>query len=912
MNLPPLWMDRYQLQEELGRGGMGVVYKAWDQKLQRLVAIKMMLTTDDFVDIQRFDRECRVVASLQHPAIVPIYEYGVDPQSRPFLIMPLLDGPSLADCLRTQSLSLAQLLKFFPALLSAVDFAHSQGVLHRDIKPANVIVLQANNEEPKPVLMDFGLARKQGVKGETLTQEGAVLGTLLYMPPEQAEGSAVDARADIYALGATFYHAVTGQPPIQAGVSAYQSVRNIFEQTPKPLSKHCPELPKALEDLCLSCLAKDPAQRPGSVKDMLKVFADANQPAATASAWPRMVAAVAVLGLAFVTMAALLLVTLRVPKPGRVLITGGDDKTRLRVLGRGVSYQDWRTASDQLLPPGSYTLELRRLGVEARVPFEIKSGQQTDCVLPISAKMSWPALKLRTRLTIMAHSEFAKDADGRLVKDRALPTAVTLAMGQYRRILSWNDPVHGTQQAIQELTVKAGQDQEFLNMALEARRQTGIFKMPRGIRSDPLFFDVDNDGALDCILAIEHKQRLNVAAYSGHSAQQLWQHAGGELPSDKAQRLKKPSAGFFQGQRIVFRGEYDPVGQQGQVFAYPCAPGQKPWSFFVPMPVANPKVHRVFIVGTMAAPEDPDDRSKNNVLLWYRGRYFVLNSKRALQKVLDCRTLRQLSEFNFRNQRAARPFLGDFDGDGRASEFIQQLLRPLQGRPNQRRPSIWRVLRLKPGNKLQEVGAITAPALRVLTRARFCQSQHRVLFAGDFAGPKKRRLLLFDTKKLRLVNDWMIVAPKIDACFIEDQRTSTARLCVTHWLTPKEQAQTGMLSRLRIYNLEGRQVLQKDFPWALARVVPYRRKQQQWLLVTSHEPFPQAIILDPFHDLKPIWKSKNLRDHPLVGGSKPVLCFAVDHDHDGLDSICVITEGASFLAHLPQSPFSQSRNSSKE
>lgn len=249
----------YRVVREIARGGMGVVYQATDTQLGRNVAIKM-IRGDYVVDrsiVERFTTEAKAVAKLDHPNIVPVYDFG-DFEGQPFFAMAYVDGESLADrVLRDGPLPPTTAAKMMIDIISAVQHAHDRGVIHRDIKPQNILV-QGNG---KVQVTDFGLAKFQDTNS-TLTRNGQILGTPAYMPPEQAVGdsSSYGERADIYSLGATLYYLLTARPPFQAA-GLNEILRQVIDVEPIRLRQLDPSLPKDLETICLKCLAKDPQLR---------------------------------------------------------------------------------------------------------------------------------------------------------------------------------------------------------------------------------------------------------------------------------------------------------------------------------------------------------------------------------------------------------------------------------------------------------------------------------------------------------------------------------------------------------------------------------------------------------------------------------------------------------------------------
>jgi WD40 repeat protein len=251
-------VDGYEILQELGRGGMGVVYKARHLQLKRLVALKMVLCGEyaGAGELARFRREAEAVARLQHPNIVQIHEVG-EQNGLPWFSLEFLDGGSLAGKLNGTPMSPPQAARLVETLARAVHAAHQQNVIHRDLKPANVLL----TADGTPKIADFGLS-KQTDKGASQTQEGAVVGTPSYMAPEQAGGKVheVGPAADVYALGAILYETLTGRPPFKAA-SSLDTLLQVMTQEPVPPARLQPVVPRDLETICLRCLHKDPARR---------------------------------------------------------------------------------------------------------------------------------------------------------------------------------------------------------------------------------------------------------------------------------------------------------------------------------------------------------------------------------------------------------------------------------------------------------------------------------------------------------------------------------------------------------------------------------------------------------------------------------------------------------------------------
>jgi tetratricopeptide (TPR) repeat protein len=268
---PPVAVPGYEVLAELGRGGMGVVYKARQTALNGLVALKLILHADHAgpAERQRFRAEAEAVARLQHPNIVQIYEAG-EHQGKPFCALELVEGGSLDRKLRGAPVAHKQAAQIVETLARAVQAAHAAGVVHRDLKPANVLV--GGGWALK--VTDFGLARRLDQAGQTAS--GAVLGTPSYMAPEQASGKGKEAgpAADVYALGAILYELLTGRPPFRAA-NVIETLAQVVNDEPVPPSRLNSKTPRDLEVICLKCLNKEPRRRyPSAEKlaDDLKRF----------------------------------------------------------------------------------------------------------------------------------------------------------------------------------------------------------------------------------------------------------------------------------------------------------------------------------------------------------------------------------------------------------------------------------------------------------------------------------------------------------------------------------------------------------------------------------------------------------------------------------------------------------------
>jgi tetratricopeptide (TPR) repeat protein len=257
-------LDDFEVFEEIGRGGMGVVFRARQKSLARVVAVKVLAlrTVAGTQELQRFRTEARLAAGLVHPNIVQIHAVG-ESDGRPFLCLEYVAGGSLAGRLARATLPPAEAAALIETLAHAIHHAHGKGVIHRDLKPANVLL----TEDGTPKITDFGLARQMGSQGDT--HSGAVVGTPSYMAPEQAAGKVrtVAQPADIYALGAILYEALTGRPPFK-GATMLETIQQVQEQDPVPPRRTHPGIPRDLETICLKCLEKEPPARYASAGEL--------------------------------------------------------------------------------------------------------------------------------------------------------------------------------------------------------------------------------------------------------------------------------------------------------------------------------------------------------------------------------------------------------------------------------------------------------------------------------------------------------------------------------------------------------------------------------------------------------------------------------------------------------------------
>ena len=248
----------YELLEEVGRGGQGVVFRARQKSLHRIVALKVIGLGQwaTKAHLKRFRLEAEAAASLDHPCIVPIYEVG-ERDGQCYFSMKFVEGGQLDEVVKQAPMSIRQAVELIAKVARTVHYAHEHGILHRDIKPGNIL-LDAKGE---PHLTDFGLARL--VESEsTVTRTLEVLGTPSYMSPEQAAGNnaKVTSTTDVYGLGAVLYQLLAGHPPF-AGGTTYETIKLLLETEPRPPRLWNPKVDRDLSTICLKCLDKDPQRR---------------------------------------------------------------------------------------------------------------------------------------------------------------------------------------------------------------------------------------------------------------------------------------------------------------------------------------------------------------------------------------------------------------------------------------------------------------------------------------------------------------------------------------------------------------------------------------------------------------------------------------------------------------------------
>jgi len=258
----------YHITAPLGAGGMAAVYKAYQPSVDRYVAIKVLPQhfAKDQQFVQRFEREAKVLAKLQHPNILPVHDYG-QTDGYTYLVMSFVESGDLSELMQGKKLPLPEIGRIISQVGDALDYAHAQGVIHRDIKPSNILVDQRGN----CLLTDFGLAKMVAGTSEKLTATGFVVGTPAYMAPEQGMGEPADGRSDIYALGIILYELMTGQVPFRAETPIAIVMKHIHDPLISPRNFQ-EDITEPVERVILKALAKDPADRFATAGDMVNAF----------------------------------------------------------------------------------------------------------------------------------------------------------------------------------------------------------------------------------------------------------------------------------------------------------------------------------------------------------------------------------------------------------------------------------------------------------------------------------------------------------------------------------------------------------------------------------------------------------------------------------------------------------------
>jgi serine/threonine protein kinase len=261
----------YEVKSELGRGGMATVYRAYDPRFEREVAVKVLPSELLHADPQfrlRFEREAKIIAQLEHSAIVPVYDVG-EADGQPYFVMRYMNGGSLSDRIKAGGLTMEDASRILGAIAPGLDEAHSNGIVHRDIKPSNILFDKRGN----PYISDFGIAKLSQAQSGNVTGS-AIIGTPAYMAPEQAQGTEVDGRADIYALGIILFEILTGKQPYEADTPMAVAIKHITDPVPH-IRQTNPQLPESMDAIIQKAMAKDKTHRFSTAVEMTNALREA-------------------------------------------------------------------------------------------------------------------------------------------------------------------------------------------------------------------------------------------------------------------------------------------------------------------------------------------------------------------------------------------------------------------------------------------------------------------------------------------------------------------------------------------------------------------------------------------------------------------------------------------------------------
>lgn len=530
----------YELIEEIARGGMGIVYKARQIKLKRIVALKMILAGQlaSEEEIQRFHAEAEAAASLEHSGIVPIYEVG-QLGGQYFFSMAFVEGKSLAKVLQQGPLTPERAADYVGQIADAISYAHNENIIHRDLKPANVLL----DENGRVKVTDFGLA-KQTHLDTSLTATGQIMGTPGYMPPEQASGksSLVDETSDVYSIGAILYCLLTGRPPFQAA-TPLATLTQVIEQDPVDPRALVPGIPRDLETICLKCLQKERHRRYQSAEELaeeIKRFQN-NRPILArpvsslerAARWMQsrsqplwsatltglavaIILAIGLIGLFSYQQSLLGYVDLQTNEEEGYLVATIFDEHQ-----RQVDRQTLPTQQAIALPEGSYRVRVSGARTMSKdVQLEVQRGsrhQPYSPVLSLKDTQLWPTIQHEATVEFL---ELENRADAILVDDQSV-TRCNGASGE----TIWRTDVGASAKPLDEME--------------NFRWWTGFGDLTNGRRqwrARPKLLqpavDLDGDGIRD--LVFSGSEQAWLMALSGKSGKALWFRLLAEDPPQKS------------------------------------------------------------------------------------------------------------------------------------------------------------------------------------------------------------------------------------------------------------------------------------------------------------------------------------------------------------------------------------------
>lgn len=349
----------YEIQEVIGHGGMGVVYKARHALMDRIVAIKMLQAQliSDSMSVKRFQQESQSASRISHPNVITVYDFGISPSGQPFIVMDYLQGISLADVIKEDGqIGVERAIKILAQACDALDHAHKMGVIHRDVKPTNFVLINYDEEKDFVKVVDFGVAKLMNstADGQRLTQAGEVCGSPVYMSPEQCTGGELDQRSDIYSMGIVIYETLTGKLPI-LGKTMVDTMSKHISEMPPSFAQARPDLyiPERLEQVVFKALAKDPNDRHQTMDELRIDLENA------------------------------------IPRPGRSQVlrsAPGDQRSPGEVIStvlQGISMKVWAVVLAVVVLGGLGVLQLRKMSSTAPTPtVQQPAGTSTTATPP--------------------------------------------------------------------------------------------------------------------------------------------------------------------------------------------------------------------------------------------------------------------------------------------------------------------------------------------------------------------------------------------------------------------------------------------------------------------------------------------------------------------------------------------------
>ncbi|MDF1662201.1 MAG: serine/threonine-protein kinase [Planctomycetota bacterium] len=877
-----LWLDpdiqnRYAILGEIGRGGMGCVYKAHDTHLDSVVALKVILNHANTLNFQRFEREAKVLATLAHPNIIKIIDYGTFSDGRRYIVMPLIEGETLDKWIQSQDDKVESSVRVVKTLSQVLSYLHSKEIVHRDLKPENIMMSQ---EKGEPILLDFGLVRPDGVSAENLTTSGVAIGTYAYMPPEQANGTEVDSRSDVYGLGAILYHCLCGRPPIVSDAGYYEVLRQIFEDDPPPPSTFNDALPRSLSDFCLRCLSKNPSHRPQSADKFSKELELAWSNRGKSQKPKR-----AMIGVAIAVLVILLLSgmtwAIRQEEDSKPVtevtlsLNGGLPGLRVYAEERLLGTIKADGTLNLSLKTGSTELSIvRETGERYQIPVTLKAGQEKSLKLGPRGLVNLKASQ-RFRVTIRnSKGEIARDEDGKEVLKRLLPISIELAFGQYT--------VEGTTRSRlkkerrhydRKLIVKPGKK---VSQRIAVGFET---KLPmKDTWVEPVFTDLDGDGFQDFIfvgsIGQGHGQSFAISGYNGEL---LWRSS--EHTSFWARPLIRNATNPPQ---IALA-----IRKDGQRRCALLDPKSGTISSLFNAPKGSPLQRNIGPV-----PFGEIDLSGRKKGLATAGDYSVWLFNQDLQLTATLKLDKRI-KFHFKSKRM--PTITDLDQDGRRNDLVIRLCDEIG---ESKKETVTREIRAyRDIDRKQEPEAYQGLKFDSDQDTRFQVFEEAGIVLIYSTNTKSRlvELQFVDAKTFKEINSATVRGSIIDVA----ESKTLKRIYVHSYFDRETRVRDGAVeSRLTVFDQLGKKVggrMTDSSSQSLAHV--QTPKGTSRLLILSPElmrsriAFGALVLISAESDLKELWRSRTFNQKPSF--------LTKDLDKDGRSEIIVQSGGKLLVESAP-------------